>query len=240
MSLGDKIDYASYGVHDLDAAVVDAELRDVILRCIAVQKASAIRARASFQTHPCSGAEVSAERLHQILSQGQDIHGIASDRSISNVITFSARNIQDAVIDPAVEQSRKEVDRQIARLVKALFRDNYRLAVTSSGHLWYPPGAYMGWHTNSRVPGWRIYVNYAEQEGKSFFRYRDPDTKNIITLNDRHWNIRIFKISRDRPLWHSVYSETNRFSMGYMVFRDSHYDRVLRRFRRLFSNRVSQ
>jgi hypothetical protein len=205
-----------------------------------VQKASARQALVLFRPHPGSRDEVSEERLAEILSHGGDIHGVASDRSISNVITFSARNIRDAVIDPAVEQSRNMVDREIARLMKTLFRANGGLAVTSSGHLWYPPGSYMGWHTNSRVPGWRIYVNYAEQEGKSFFRYRDPDTGGIVTLNDRHWNIRIFKISRDKPLWHAVYSDTHRFSMGYMVFRNGYYARALGRLKRLFGSSISQ
>jgi hypothetical protein len=87
------------------------------------------------------------------------------------------------------------------------------------------------------VPGWRIYVNYAEQEGRSFFRYRDPDTGRIITLNDKPWNIRIFKISHDKPLWHAVYSETNRFSMGYMVIRESYYTRALNKVKRLIGKR---
>lgn len=229
-----KIDFDSYAVYDLDPGLVDTELRRVILDCIAVQKAHAKEALAVFQPHPASTHEVSEGRLNEILAQGGDIHGIASDRSISNVITFSAKNIQDAVRDPAIERSRAHVDREIAKLVRTLFRNNGKLSVTSSGHLWYPPGSYMGWHTNSKVPGWRIYVNHAEQEGRSFFRYRDPGTGQIVTLNDRPWNIRIFKISRERPLWHTVYSETNRFSMGYMVTRESLLARILRKLKRSF------
>lgn len=234
MPPSNKIDFDSYGVYDLDPGLVDAELRRVIIDCIEVQKAHAKDALSVFQPHPTSTHDVSEERLNELLARGGDVHGIASDRSISNVITFSAKNIQDAVRDPAIEQSRAHVDREIAKLVRALFRNNGKLSVTSSGHLLYPPGSYMGWHTNSKVPGWRIYVNYAEQEGRSFFRYRDPDTGKVITLNDRPWNIRIFKISRDRPLWHAVYSETNRFSMGYMVTRVSLLTRVLRKLKRSY------
>ena len=234
MNLRDKISYDSEGVYDLDPAIVSAELRKVILQCIQVQKESAKTALASFQPNAMSSHEVSEQRLNQILDHGNDIHGIASDKDISNVITFSAKNIEDAILDPAVEKSRINVDREITRLVKALFSNNSKLSITSSGHLWYPPGSYMGWHTNSKVPGWRIYVNYAEQEGKSFFRYRDPDTRKIVTLNDKHWNIRIFRISRDKPLWHAIYSDTHRFSMGYMVFQESRLTRALNKLKRLF------
>lgn len=240
MGFSDKISYDADGVHDLDPGIVDAKLRDAIVRCIEVQKVRARQALTAFVPDPESGREVSEQRLLEILARGDDIHGIASDRSISNVVTFSAKNISDAVVDPAIEQSRSRVDREIARLIKALFRDSGGLRVTSSGHLWYPPGSYMGWHTNSRVPGWRIYVNYAEQEGMSFFRYRDPVTGEIVTLNDRHWNIRIFKISRERPLWHAVYSDTHRFSMGYMVIREGFYKRARRRLKKLFGGRRDQ
>jgi hypothetical protein len=38
---------------------------------------------------------------------------------------------------------------------------------------------------------------------------------------DKRWNIRIFKISRESPLWHAVYSGTNRFSLGYVIYQAS-------------------
>ena len=62
-----------------------------------------------------------------------------------------------------------------------------------------------------------MYVNYAEEPGRSFFRYRDPDTGKIETSIDREWNFRLFQITPEKPLWHAVYSDTNRFSLGYMV-----------------------
>lgn len=87
----------------------------------------------------------------------------------------------------------------------------------NSGHLWYPKGSHMGWHTNGLAPGWRIFINYAEEPGKSFFRYRDPATGEIITAWDKQWNLRVLRITRRNPLWHCVYADTNRFSLGWMV-----------------------
>lgn len=68
----------------------------------------------------------------------------------------------------------------------------------------------MGWHTNSRVPGWRVYINYAEEAGKSFFRFCDPVTEDIVTLDDREWNIRVFRITSEKPVWHTIWC-TSRF-----------------------------
>lgn len=133
------------------------------------------------------------------------------------MIVFNARNIQDAVSSSEVDRLRKLVDEAVSEKVKQSFRSERDLTVANSGHFWYPPGAYMAWHTNSGAPGWRMYINHAEEPGKSFFRYRDPDTHEIITSKDNEWNVRIFEIRSDKLLWHAVYSDTNRFSLGYMI-----------------------
>jgi hypothetical protein len=91
----------------------------------------------------------------------------------------------------------------------------------------------MAWHTNSGAPGWRLYVTYAEEPGKSFFRYRYPDTHEIITSVDDEWNVRLFTIRADKPFWHAIYSETNRFSLGYMIYPHSLRPLIGQQFKRL-------
>jgi hypothetical protein len=87
-----------------------------------------------------------------------------------------------------------------------------------SGRTWYPENGYMGWHTNSNNKGFRLYCSFAREPGKSFFRFRHPITKEIVTSWDKDgWNFRIFRIG-DELLWHSVYSETDRFSIGYALY----------------------
>ena len=93
----------------------------------------------------------------------------------------------------------------------------------------------MAWHTNSGVPGWRLYISYAQEPGKSFFRYRDPDTDEIVTSVDDEWTVRLFAIRADKPLWHAIYSETHRFSLGYMIYPFSVRTMIARQFKRLFS-----
>ena len=98
------------------------------------------------------------------------------------------------------------------------FKEKNVKSIAMSGRIWYPVNGYMGWHTNSNNMGYRIYCTYAREEGKSFFRYRDPYSKEIITSYDKQgWNFRMFKISYDH-LWHCIYSETDRLSIGYSLY----------------------
>ncbi|HWR72224.1 MAG TPA: hypothetical protein VN604_03560 [Nitrospirota bacterium] len=222
------------GVFDLDPSVLSDDFRDAVVRCIAAQKEAAGAAFSAFKPNSGALAEVSEEALARLLVRGKDVHGIAKQRSISDVIVFSARNILDSLRSATVEALRARVDKKAFKLVKSIFPGTSRLVVSGSGHFWYPSGSYMGWHTNSGVPGWRVYINYAEEEGKSFFRYRDSMTSEITTLMDKEWNMRIFRITSENPLWHAVYSGTNRFSLGYIIYRESLVSWFVRKLKRLF------
>ena len=90
--------------------------------------------------------------------------------------------------------------------------------VESSGLYLYPPNSYCGWHTNSGYIGERFYLSWCKEGNKSFFRYQDPDTKEIHTKWEKAgWNYNQFKVSSDpnKLLWHCVYSDTIRVSMGF-------------------------
>ena len=79
---------------------------------------------------------------------------------------------------------------------------------------WYPEGGgYLGWHLDD--DGGRMYSTWAD--GKSFFRFRNPVTKEIITSYDKpdQWTFRIFTFDEKNPLWHCVYAEDNRISVGF-------------------------
>jgi hypothetical protein len=92
-------------------------------------------------------------------------------------------------------------------------------SIILSGNFLYPKNGYMGWHTNADTPYLRCYITYSEN-GDSYFKYRDPITKEIITdKDDLGWTLRYFKISNkiDELLWHCVYSNTTRISMGYRI-----------------------
>jgi len=230
-----RLDYrVGEGVIELDESIFDQSFKDEIKQCIDAQKTAAKEIISSFKPESVAKTKVSPDALARILEQKRDVHGISRDKNISNVITFGAAHIDDSVINDEVFSLRKNVDQRMHMIARKIFPRESGLTIVSSGHFWYPPGAYMGWHTNSGAPGWRGYINYAEEAGKSFFRYRDPSTGEIVTLMDREWNIRIFRIDNEIPLWHAVYSETNRFSIGYMIYKRSYYSRILKRVQRLF------
>ncbi len=84
-----------------------------------------------------------------------------------------------------------------------------------TGRFHYPPGGFMGWHTNSNNPGRRVYATHADVGGKSFFRYKGKN--GIVTDWDKQgWQIRLFEIKADELFWHCVYSGTNRYSFGFL------------------------
>ena len=45
--------------------------------------------------------------------------------------------------------------------------------------------------------------------------------------------VRLFAIRADKPFWHAIYSETNRFSLGYIIYPHSLLTLIGQQFRRL-------
>ena len=196
----------------------DPALQEAVTHCLDVQRRVGGEAlRSQFTPNPHAEREVSEEALRALLEAGRTVSDITKDRSISNCIAFNFTSIRHSVMDREVASARQRVDRIVERKVRTLFREGRKLSIAKSGHFWYPPGGFMGWHTNERSPGWRLYINYADEPDKSFFRYRDPASGAIVTKSDRRWNVRLFKISSVDPLWHAIYSQTNRFSLGYYI-----------------------
>lgn len=81
----------------------------------------------------------------------------------------------------------------------------------------YAPMSGMYWHTNSDLPGTRLYYTFSLD--KSVFKYVDPDTGEIHEDWDTvgGWTARTFDVSKERPFWHCVWSAGRRFSFGFMV-----------------------
>jgi hypothetical protein len=100
----------------------------------------------------------------------------------------------------------------IQEAAKGLISGNVKL----TGRFYYPPGGFMGWHTNSNDLGFRIYATFCKEGGKSFFRYLDGVIRT--EYEEAGWNFRLFEIRRDKLYWHCVYSDTDRFSFGFNFY----------------------
>mgnify|MGYP001221068811 CR=1 FL=1 len=88
----------------------------------------------------------------------------------------------------------------------------------SSPLMWYKgkekSPSVMGWHTNYMSPGRRLYFVWCEEDNKSYFKYV-KDNRVYTRVERKGWQINDFMIGdRDNPFFHSVYTETNRFSIG--------------------------
>lgn len=81
-----------------------------------------------------------------------------------------------------------------------------------SGNWIYYPGDYQGWHTNSDVPGQRLYVAWASESYQSGMRFI-VDNQEIYSPDKKGWNIRLFT----PPVWHMVYSNCIRASVGFII-----------------------
>jgi hypothetical protein len=96
------------------------------------------------------------------------------------------------------------------------FFDGFSLK--QQGMFWQPNPGYMGWHTNLDSIGLRLYVAIVTESDKSFFRYKNPITKEIITSYDKAGvNFRLFLIDKTMPLWHCVLTNTDRISLGFRI-----------------------
>ena len=82
---------------------------------------------------------------------------------------------------------------------------------TCTNAIWYPPGGWMDWHTNSNNPGKRLYVAWSEtgNSGMKWF----CDGAVVDDPDQPGWNVRIF----DTPQWHMVYANCWRYSVGWKV-----------------------
>jgi hypothetical protein len=112
------------------------------------------------------------------------------------------------------------VNHPIARYLGDIYKSIYGTIKYTEvrGLFWYPKGGFREWHTNQyHRLGWRLYLVYADEDEKSWFSFKHPETGKLHTLPDKTGYINIFKVTKDPPLWHNVYSQTNRISLGIHV-----------------------
>lgn len=216
LSLDPSVPYA-----ELRDPPLDERLRTLLLRCFELQRRAASEAgmgpAGEAQAFVRAERAASPETLAALLAKGRPVAGILSERDIATAIPFNVRNVSDTVRSRSVAAARRRLDRELARWLETLFAPEDRPVFFPAGHWWYPPGSHLGWHTNERYPGWRLYLSHAEEPGASYFRYRDPRSGAVVTSPDGWFDLRLFEVSTERRLWHAVASATHRFSIGWIL-----------------------
>lgn len=96
--------------------------------------------------------------------------------------------------------------------------------IAPAGNFLYPAKTgFMGWHTNSDVPGIKICITYSTGDSSSYFKYVEMTSsgpKIITDWDNNGWTVRVFEISNDpkKYFWHCASaSNSPRITFGYAV-----------------------
>lgn len=91
-------------------------------------------------------------------------------------------------------------------------------AHTSALLTYYPPGGYVGWHTNYDANAYQILFTWSD--GLGYFRYWDNDLKQIVHIQDvAGWQCRHYYFGSEKEpenlCWHSAFSRGERITLAY-------------------------
>lgn len=202
---------------ELPALAEDEEVQRLGAACCRLQRLAALARITAYAASPETRMAVSEEALRRALETGEVRSDIRTVPGLSNCLFFHTGGFETSILEGDILEARTELDQLVGKRLRGLLGLDERQVVEVSGHFLYPPGGFMGWHTNERAPGWRVYLSHAEKPGRSFFRYMDPESGRMVTSWDRGWDARMFRIDAARPFWHTVHSETFRYSLGYRI-----------------------
>lgn len=92
-------------------------------------------------------------------------------------------------------------------------------AHTSALLSYYPPGGFVGWHTNFDANAYQVLFTWSET-GEGFFEYYDKQKDEIIKIEDvPGWQCRHYYFGAgDEPdlhCWHAAYTECQRITLAY-------------------------
>lgn len=84
--------------------------------------------------------------------------------------------------------------------------------INARGLFFYPKNSFREWHTNENdLPGMRYYLIYSDKYDSGMNFLIDNE---VVTVYDKPNHVNIFYVSNTKPLWHNVFSNCNRFSLG--------------------------
>lgn len=103
---------------------------------------------------------------------------------------------------------------------------------------YYPPGGFVGWHTNWNASCYQILFTWSK-DGNGYFRYWDDQEKKIVHIQDKPgWQCRHYYFGpKDEPehhCWHSAYTLSPRITLAYKfdnISKSSPQDAIARAMR---------
>lgn len=81
--------------------------------------------------------------------------------------------------------------------------------------LYYPPGGFVGWHTNQNNSGVQFIFTYSKT-GDGYFQYYDKQKQEIVVTPDHPgWKCHYYHFGQDEPehCWHSAYTNEPRITI---------------------------
>jgi len=92
-------------------------------------------------------------------------------------------------------------------------------AHTSALLSYYPPGGFVGWHTNYDANAYQVLFTWSET-GDGFFEYYDKKTDKIVRIQDvAGWQCRHYyfgaREEEDLHCWHAAYAGCQRITLAY-------------------------
>ena len=90
---------------------------------------------------------------------------------------------------------------------------------------YYPPGGFVGWHTNWNANCYQILFTWSKS-GDGYFKYYDKQKDEIVTIQDKPgWQCRHYYFGRkdepDHHCWHAAYTNDERVTLAYKFTNNS-------------------
>jgi len=101
-------------------------------------------------------------------------------------------------------------------------------AHTSALLSYYPPGGFVGWHTNYDANAYQVLFTWSET-GEGFFEYYDKKTDEIVKIQDvPGWQCRHYYFGagheEDLHCWHAAYAGCQRITLAYKFVNNGSVD----------------
>lgn len=88
--------------------------------------------------------------------------------------------------------------------------------------MYYPPGGYIGWHTNCNAPGYNIVISCNPGADGYFVHYDHINKKYNYFYDKPGWNVKAGYFGSvdepDKMYWHAARTNTPRLTLSYIVY----------------------